>query len=54
MRKDYCRPEVRAEQLAVGVFGCYGNNPGSGGSNNGPRPVGFLFPLFGICCGGGS
>jgi len=48
MRKSYCKPEVRAERLSVGVFGNYGCdyegilNPF----------IGIFNPLFKLCCGG--
>lgn len=58
MRKAYNRPEMRAEALTMGVFGDYGNdNNGGGGSGGGGGqngPIGWFFPLFGICCGGGG
>jgi hypothetical protein len=48
MRKSYCKPEVRAERLSIGVFGSYGCdyegilNPF----------IGIFNPLFRLCCGG--
>lgn len=52
MRKEYCKPAVRSEKLTVGVFGNYGGSESGGGCRW--SPVGFLWPLFGICCGGGG
>jgi hypothetical protein len=53
MRKEYCKPEVRTEKLAVGVFGSYnggGNDEGGNGGGSNWSPVNFLNPLFQICC----
>lgn len=49
MRKEYCKPVARSEKLAVGVFGSYAAGGGSQCS-----PIGWFWPLFGICCGGGG
>jgi hypothetical protein len=51
MRKDYCKPTMRSEKLAVGVFGSYGGSESGGGQCS---PIGWFWPLFGICCGGGG
>jgi hypothetical protein len=51
MRKEYQKPELRAETLDVGVYGCYGD---AGSDNEGPWSpfVGIWNPLFTLCCGG--
>jgi hypothetical protein len=47
-KKQYKAPEVRSEQIAIGVFGDYGTT-GDGGNNH-VSPLNFWNPLFRICC----
>lgn len=49
MRKQYSKPEVRAEHLVMGVFGSYSGGNDTGG-NSGSGPINFINPLFRICC----
>lgn len=53
MRKKYCKPEVRAESIEVGVFGDYGGKCDQGLGTWGSF-VGIFNPLFGLCCGSGD
>jgi hypothetical protein len=51
-KKQYKTPEVRSERVAIGVFGCYGdegNGGGHGGGNNN-GPLNFFNPFFRFCC----
>jgi len=52
MRKGYEKPELRTEDLAVGVYGSYGDDNDNGGPMG--HFIGFFNPLFGLCCGGGA
>ncbi len=55
MRKEYVKPAVRAENLTIGVFGCYGgDSDGNNGGGSQWSPIGWFNPLFQICCGGGG
>jgi hypothetical protein len=50
-KKQYQAPEVRSEQVAIGVFGCYGGQGGGGGGgNHNNGPLNFFNPLFHFCC----
>ncbi len=55
MRKEYSSPVMRCETLEVGAFGDYGTEGGDDNTGSGSfSPIGLLFPLFGLCCGGGK
>ncbi len=47
-KKQYKAPEVRSEQIAIGVFGDYGTTDDDG--SNPCSPLNFWNPLFRICC----
>ncbi len=52
-KKGYLRPEIRTENLTVGVYGNYGSDNGDGGCDGGGggwSPVHIFNPLFHWCC----
>ena len=58
MKKGYLRPEIRTENITVGVYGDYGSESGggNGGGNGGGQqgggwsPIHIFNPLFHWCC----
>jgi len=53
MRKAYRKPELRAETLDMGVYGCYGDDDDGDGFGGVLSPfIGIFNPLFTLCCGG--
>ena len=54
MKKGYLRPEIRTENITVGVYGDYGSE-GGGGNGGGQQgggwnPIHIFNPLFHWCC----
>jgi hypothetical protein len=53
IKKVYLRPEIRTENIAVGVYGDYGDQNGGGGGDEGGgcwNPIHIFNPLFHWCC----
>jgi hypothetical protein len=48
-KKSYIRPEIRTENITVGVYGDYGAASGDG-DDSGWSPIHILNPLFHWCC----
>ena len=46
-RKSYIRPEIRTEEVSVGIYGDYGD---SANGDDGWQPIRFFNPLFHWCC----
>jgi hypothetical protein len=52
-KKSYIRPEIRTENITVGVYGEYGvdgGGAGGGGGDGGWTPIHIFNPLFHWCC----
>jgi hypothetical protein len=51
-KKSYMRPEVRTENITVGVYGEYGSVSGGGNPPPPPHfsPIHIFNPLFHWCC----
>ncbi len=55
-KKGYLRPEIRTENIVVGVYGNYGagddggQSGGNGGGGGHWSPVNIFNPLFHWCC----
>jgi hypothetical protein len=51
-KKTYCKPDIRTENITVGVYGDYGSADEGGGGGGGPtwQPIHIFNPLFHWCC----
>ena len=50
-KKSYTKPDIRTENLTVGVYGDYGASSGGGGDDDCQwNPIRIFNPLFHWCC----
>jgi hypothetical protein len=49
-KKSYIRPEIRTENITVGVYGDYAAAGGGDGDDGGWNPIHIFNPLFHWCC----
>lgn len=49
MRKNYTKPEVRAEALHIGAYGDYNNDDGGSGCGS-LTWLSSVWSIFGTCC----
>jgi len=50
-KREYTPPQIRSEEIEIGVFGNYGGGGGGGGwCHRSNPPVAFFNPLFHFCC----